>query len=61
MFFDKLKNRKKIDFNFIKKICRKNFNNKIIINNFRSEDYKSFKNSLNIIKKYKKKMGICCG
>lgn len=49
-----LKTEKKKDFNFIKNICRENFKNKIIINNFRSEDYKSFKNSLNIIKKYKK-------
>lgn len=49
-----LKTEKKKDFNFIKNICKKNFQNKVIINNWRSESYKSFKYSLDIIKKYKK-------
>ena len=49
-----LQTKKKKDFNFIKRICEKNFQNEVIINNWRSESYKSFKYSLDAIKKYKK-------
>jgi hypothetical protein len=53
-----LKTEKKSDFNFIKKLCLKNFKNKLKINNFRSDNLKTFNSSLKIIKKYMKNQWI---
>ena len=46
-----IKTDKKKDFFYLKNICKKNFKNKIDINNFRSDNKKSFENSLSLLKK----------
>jgi hypothetical protein len=46
-----IKTDKKNDFFYLKNICKKNFKNKIDINNFRSDNKKSFENSLSLLKK----------
>jgi hypothetical protein len=47
-----IKTENKRDLLFVKDICAKNFKNKILINNFRSDNKKSFDYSLKTLKKF---------